>query len=94
MFYFWLQVDGWYFCPWMLFLIPGRPIFGILMGEQYEMVWKCNIKNFEKILYLEKISQLKMWYKKFWENFVLGKKLLSRKCNIKNFKEILYQKNY
>ncbi len=48
------------------------------------------------MLYLKKNIKPKMRYKKFWENFVIGKKLLRWKCCIKNFEaNMLYlEKNY
>ncbi len=40
---------------------------------------KCDTKNWEKILYLEKISEMKMRCKRFGENFIHVKKFLGGK---------------
>ncbi len=41
--------------------------------------WKCDIKN------LEKISQMKMWYKRFGENSIVGEKISNLKIRNKKF---------
>ncbi len=48
--------------------------------------WKCNIKHVEKILNMGKISEMKMQYKRFKENFIFWKNF-GQKYDIKNFWE-------